>query len=349
MSTGYFVISLDMDLMWGFTGNQKIRSGGANVLGAWKAIPIMLERFAKLDIHCTWATVGFLFCANKERIYAIMPASRPHYADIEKSSYVILEGIGKDEREDPSHYAGTLINLIKETPNQEIATLTFSNYYCLAQGQTKEQFRQDMLAAIEAAEPYDIEFHSMAFPRNELNLDYLEVLAENGIYVYRSNLKNWINATPLRYVGPLQKALNWVDTYTNISGPNCQTLDEMVKMNNMFDIRISRFLVPYSPKLAFIEPLKIKRIKKQMLHAAQKGEIFHLCWHPHQFGLHLEESFKNLTDILDYFALLKNAYNFESLTMEEMALESGRIAQEVGQQAAPLPYVITPGGRGEIR
>ncbi len=343
MSQGYFVLSLDMELMWGVQENKTIKDYGPNVLGVWKVLPRMLDLFVKRDIHCTWAIVGFLFCANKERIYAIMPEKRPRYTNMKQSSYAWLEGIGSDEHDDPYHYAPTLINLIRETPNQEIATHTFSHYYCQAQGQSKEEFRQDILAAIEAAEPFDIKYKSIVFPRNEVNQDYLEVLAENGINVYRGYELNWIRTKAVaNRIEIVQRAFRFVDTYLNITGANCHALEDTVKMNNMFDISASRFLASYSPRLAWLERLKIRRIKGQMLHAAQNGQIFHLWWHPHQFGRHIEQSMKNLDEILEYYAVLKNTYGFESLTMEEMAAVAGRRSEEAAQQEAPSLYIVPP-------
>jgi len=77
-----------------------------------------------------------------------------------------------------------------------------------------------------------------------------------------------------------------------------------------------------------------------MRYAAQNGEIFHLWWQPHHFGRYLEQNLKNLTAILEYYAVLKNAYGFQSLTMEEAAWEAGRRAQEAAQQISPNIFYI---------
>jgi len=343
MSQGYFVISLDMELMWGSQDKRWIHNKRRNAQGTVSMIPRILDLFTERDIHSTWAIVGLLFCANKKRILSIMPENRPRYIDMKLSSYTHLEQIGEDEHEDPNHYAGTLINLIRETPHQEIGTHTFSNYYCLAEGQTKEQFRQDIAAAIEAAEPYDIVYHSITFPGNQLNPDYLEIIAENSIHVYRGNEQNWIrNAALMRRFRFLQRAINPLDTYLNICGPNCQALAETIKTNNFCEIQTSRVLVPYAPKSGWLELLKIRRIMGQMRYAAQNGGIFHLCLHPHQFGSYLERNIKNLTDILNFYSTLKNAYGFKSMTMKEVAAEAYRIAESESQPISPTTYVIRP-------
>lgn len=43
-------------------------------------------------------------------------------------------------------------------------------------------------------------------------------------------------------------------------------------------------LRPYSPRLSFLEGLRLRRIRHEMVHAAKKGELYHLWWHPYNFG-----------------------------------------------------------------
>lgn len=57
--SGRFVISLDLELLWGVRDHADKDSYGANVLGARDAVPRILELFAENGVHATWATVGF--------------------------------------------------------------------------------------------------------------------------------------------------------------------------------------------------------------------------------------------------------------------------------------------------
>ena len=66
------------------------------------------------------------------------------------------------------------------------------------------------------------------------------------------------------------------------------------------------------------EGLKLKRIKKGMRHAAKKNEMFHLWWHPHNFGAQMDENFRNLEEIFKTYAALNKSYGFESITMTEL-------------------------------
>src|SRR5690606_9244993 len=89
-------------------------------------------------------------------------------------------------------FAPDLIQLILQTPGQELGSHTFSHYYTLADGQTEAQFRQDLQAAQKIAmEKYGVKLTSLVFPRNQLNLIYLGICWEEGFTAIRSNPVDW--------------------------------------------------------------------------------------------------------------------------------------------------------------
>ncbi|MGO9344664.1 MAG: polysaccharide deacetylase family protein, partial [Acidimicrobiales bacterium] len=174
---GAFVISLDFELHWGV--RDHLAADGpyqSNLLGVRQAIPAMLDLFGAYDIKATWATVGFLFCDNRGEVERYAPTARPAYTRPGLSPYE--EPLGQDEAEDPIHFAPTLIDLIAATPGQEIATHTFSHFYCLEQGQDPETFRADLESAISVARKRGIELRSIVFPRNQFNPAYGAVLRD---------------------------------------------------------------------------------------------------------------------------------------------------------------------------
>jgi hypothetical protein len=64
---GAFVISLDFELHWGVRDHEPPDGPyHANLLGARKAIPRLLELFEHYGISATWAIVGFLFAESRE-------------------------------------------------------------------------------------------------------------------------------------------------------------------------------------------------------------------------------------------------------------------------------------------
>ena len=77
------------------------------------------------------------------------------------------ETTGDNEDDDPMHYASSLIARIAKTPKQEIATHTFSHYYCQEPGETREAFAADIASAMAIARRYGFDIRSIVFPRNQ--------------------------------------------------------------------------------------------------------------------------------------------------------------------------------------
>lgn len=324
---GIFVISLDFELYWGMRDRVSLDSYGANLLGVRAVVPALLDLFAEYGIHATWATVGFLFFTGREDLLLGLPEKQPRYANRRLSPYRDLERLGTDERQDPFHFAPALIALIAASPGQEIGTHTFSHYYCLEPGQDVDAFRDDLAAAIRVARRYDLRLRSLVFPRNQFNARYLAVCAEMGITAYRGNESSWIYRARNEEEESLsRRAVRLVDAYVNLSSHNAYSLRERVGEAPR-DIPSSRFLRPYSPRLRLLEPLRARRIRDDLTHAARTGQVYHLWWHPHNFGVNLEENLTFLRQILAHYRRLRTAYGMESLNMGELAAREGRVGR----------------------
>src|SRR5437588_7208923 len=111
-NTPALVISLDFELYWGVRDHLELNAYKENILGVRQAVPALLELFAGYGIHATWATVGFLFCRNREEILASVPDLKPHYVDGRLSPYDSIGEVGASESDDPFHYAPSLIAMI---------------------------------------------------------------------------------------------------------------------------------------------------------------------------------------------------------------------------------------------
>lgn len=318
---GVFVISLDFELHWGVCDWLTVDDYRENLLGVRQAIPAMLALFDEFGIHATWATVGFLFFDRREDLLAAIPFELPTYADTRLSCYNVLPELGNDEAADPYHFGRALLERIRSTPHQEIATHTFSHYYCLERGQTTDQFRADLRAACDAAQSLGLGLASIVFPRNQVALPYLEVCGEFGIRVYRGNERSWLYRPSTQdRQGVLRRALRLVDAYANLSGHHTVSPAEVVE-RGFANIPASRFLRPYNRPLRHLEGLKLRRITNAMTHAAQHGLIYHLWWHPHNFGRHLPENLALLNAILEHFSCLSAQHGMRTLTMSELAGE----------------------------
>lgn len=318
MDKGKFIMSLDFELFWGVRDKKTIESYGDNILGVYSATAKMLEMFEKYEVGATFATVGLLFTNNKERLVDFIPETKPEYSNENLSPYSYLETLN-DVKLNKYHFALDLISKISTSTLNEIASHTFSHYYCLESGQTSNQFESDIRAAIEIAKNHGYTLESLVFPRNQFNSEYIKICEKHGITSYRGNEQSWFySASDGGGDTKMKRAFRLFDTYINISGHNTYKL-ETVRKNFPYNLPSSRFLRPYSKKLKFLEKLRLNRIKISMTEASKKGKVFHLWWHPHNFGINQEENLFMLENILKHYSFLKRKYGFENITMDRLS------------------------------
>jgi hypothetical protein len=315
---GAFVISLDFELLWGVRDQRTIADYGANILGVREVVPALLDLFAERNIACTWATVGLLFFATNTAMLAALPARKPRYTDPRISPYHYLDEVGADEEHDPYHFGLSLIRRILDYPAQEIGTHTFSHFYCLEEGADVEAFRADLDAARTAAGLLGIKLASIVFPRNQVDRVHLSVCREFGLRAFRGNERVWFHrARSESEQTPLVRASRLADSYFPIGGSHDH---EPTLIDGLVDVPASRFLRP-ARKNGALERLRLWRVTSAMETAARRRKLFHLWWHPHNFGVDLQENLTFLRDILDCFRRLQEHYGMRSMTMAAVADE----------------------------
>lgn len=313
-NTSTLILSLDFELLWGMRDHHTAADYGENVIGGRAAIPYLLDLFSSYGIHATWATVGFMFARNTEQLKQYFPAELPVYDDAMLSPYPVMEEIAAS---DPVYwFAPELIRQIADVPGQEIGSHTFSHYYCREAGQTLAQFEADVLAAKAIAGDNGYSLTSVVFPRNQCETEYIAVLSKLGFTAYRDEENDWIHEK-IKF-RPLMRILRLADVYLPLTGQGGYVPQPE---NGIVNLVGSRMYKPYFKPLAFMERLKIHRIKLQMLHAAKYGLTFHLWWHPHNIGVRTEFHLKQLKEILDYYEKLKEKYGMRNLNMREAAQE----------------------------
>jgi len=314
---GSFVISLDFELFWGVKDSANT-AYKQNILGVHHVFPEILELFSKYNINATVATVGFLFFKDKTELLLHLPHLKPTYIRTLLSPYD--EGFIKNVKEEDSElfFAPQLINLLKKQDNVEIGTHTFCHYYCWEKGQTIEQFEADIQAAVKAAKQNGIDLKSIVFPRNHIQEEYLPVLSKYGITSYRGNPDNFYENTTTVFSGLKNRVLRLLDAYINVSSDNLIAYNDIVSGTLPFNIPASRFLRPYSAKLSVFDGIKLNRIKKEMNKAAKEKKIYHLWWHPHNFGINQEKNLAMLEDILKHYKYLNETHDFHSYSMRQL-------------------------------
>lgn len=300
-----FIISLDFELKWGM-----LESGSGydnNLIGARKAIPLILKTFKKHKFKSTWAIVGLLFNSSYEDFLKHKPDKIVIDKDI-INPYAVNFNHNKN-----LFFALDLVELISKDTLQEIATHTYSHFTCRKGSAVIDEFKEDIEAAQKIAkEKLNIKLSSIVFPRNEICEEYFIVLKELGFTHYRGNPENILYKNGHSKNNILIRALRYADTFIsivkNISKKNNDTLIKNVQANRM--------LRPYM-NIKFLNFLMIRRIKNEMLYAAKKGNDYHLWWHPHNFGVNTDENIKNLENILKYYYYLKKKYGMNNCNISE--------------------------------
>ena len=275
----------------------------------------LLVLFKKYDIHCTWATVGLLNFKTYEELANYTKNIVIPYQNHDYSPFPITKHQLK-ELDNTIFTAQPEIDKIIKSEGQELASHTFSHFYCLEKGQNSDDFQIDLGAFKTIVSP---DATSIVFPRNQVNTDYLDHCFKAGFTAYRGNQnsKFWRNSAFEKETF-FQKTGRTLDAYIKLEKNPPITWDSL-KTNPKQPVNIPacRFLRP-SRFIKPIENLKVKRIKKEMLQAARTGSIYHLWWHPHNFINHTDQNFNQLESILSYFKDLRKDYDFESLNMNEI-------------------------------
>lgn len=313
---GQFVISLDFELLWGMRDHCDEASYGDAIMGGRAAIPEMLALFARYDVGATWATVGFLFARDKTELRAMLPGRRPNYRDPRLDPYPEIDRIGDNEAEAPLWYGRSLVERIMATPRQEIATHSFSHYCALEPERDDAAYRADLDAAVAAARSLGVETRSIVFARNQYAAADIATARAAGIAAYRGNpLHPIYRPAGKAGQGLVVRGRRLADALVPTGIEVSWQLAE--RAAPPYNIPASRFLRP-AANGAF-DALRLRRILGEMDRAAASGRLYHLWWHPHNFGRRTGAMLRDLETILAHYRKLADRHGWESLTMAECA------------------------------
>ncbi|WP_031548007.1 polysaccharide deacetylase family protein [Salinicoccus luteus] len=315
MKNGTFIISLDFELYWGYLAITDYNKEFERFYQVRDLASKMIRVFDENEIKVSWSTVGFLMLDDSKRLNALIPhIDKPEYKRRELDNYFnFTHVIEEDNFREGVFFASELVEELKNSKYQTIGTHSFSHYYCLEDGQTVREFADDLRMAKEIADEKGIEMRSIVFPRNQFDRDYLNLLKEYGIDIYRGTPDHLI-FRPRRHDNYFIRGMRLVDTYLNITGN--QTHDHPSPYEELFDIKASRFLKPQNGTPRVLRSLQLRRIKNEMTAAAKNNHYYHLWWHPHNFSVSPEENFRFLDEIIDHFKVLERKYGFSSESME---------------------------------
>ena len=308
---GALVVSLDFELTWG------VRHAGRRVDadGARRAVDALLSVFVSEGIAATWATVGFLFAADRAEREHFAPRLRPSYHDGALSPYA--HPTGPDETRDPSHFALSLLREVQRTPGQEVGSHTHSHFFTRAPGQQRDQFAADLDSARRIATQAGFDVRALVFPKNQVNEAYLDLLPAYGFTSYRGAQRGWRHrgdALPQRAARLWQSHAGRAGEFTAPWSAVCRPAPSAA-----VNVPGTAFLRPASPSTPLLNGARVRRLRAGLRDAARRGRVLHLWWHPHNFAAHLAENLAALGAVLRTVHELRDAGRLDSLTMTEAA------------------------------
>lgn len=312
MGTGILTISLDFELHWGRFDKYPVFGYERYYAQTREVIPRILDLFEKSNVQATWATVGSLMADNREEWEHYSPNMLPSYQSDRHSAYLWMKN-QRDLNGDVL-FAPNLVKEISERPGQELGSHTYAHYYTCEKGQNQEQFRMDLRAAEKIArEKFGKSLKSLVFPRNQYDDTAVRIAGEEGFEYIRSNPSDWFwRHTEDETV--LKRIFRTGDTLVPVGR---QTFYAFTAVDCSYPVRLpaSRLLRPYKGD-HILHRRRLSRIKDEMEEAAKSGKIYHLWWHPHNFGNFPMENLEGLRQVLVWFENLRLNYGIRSLHME---------------------------------
>ncbi|AWW32070.1 chitin deacetylase [Echinicola strongylocentroti] len=315
----FLVISLDFELHWGIFDKVSLAEKKGDFNRTKAVTPKVLEAFERHGVAATWATVGMLLTESSEEWEHYSPEYLPTYQNPQLSPYHWIA----QHAYDPAVHSGfSLVKQLLQTPNQELGSHTFSHYYTCEPGQQLEQFRSDLKVARRIAqEKCGVHLQSLVFPRNQFDQNSLKVCKDEGFSVVRVNPSNWFWKDP-QHAGIMDRIFRTGDTLLPLGKrTSFPTRSILGSKDSPIQLPASRLLRPYSMTSKPLNKGRINRIISEMTYAAKHNLVYHLWWHPHNFGNAPQESMQELYQLLDTFTKLKDQYGMRSVNMGQLAAE----------------------------
>lgn len=307
MEKGIFIISVDLELAWGF--NYELLKGSETALRYLKIIKDrsrrnvrkLLDLSERFNIPFTWGVVGHLSLSSCTRTadgvsHPDMP--RPEL-DLNNDWY--FNDPCSDVTIEPLWYGSDIIKQILESKvEHEIACHTFSHVdfsKC-----SKEVAMAEIRKCEEVMKDYGIELKSFIFPKNRIG--NLDILKQEGFKTFRFKINR------LYDIPASARAMH--NVFSMIQDTLSPALGKPIKVNSLLAIPSS--LLFQSSRT--IDTLRLQfAVKRGVNKIVDKKEILHITMHDY---LETDHLFDALSKILSYNARLRNEGKLDIKTMWQL-------------------------------
>ena len=312
---GALVVSLDLELLWGYhdVGITDVARGQCD--GARAAVGRLLDLFERHQVSATWAIVGHLYLDRAERDAqgkAHPRHPRPLYPWLRGDWFDALPA--GDASSCPEWYGRDLVEMIQQArPPQEIGCHTFSHVIFGDPGCDRAVAKAELERSVELARAAGIHLKTMVFPRNQVG--HLPALREAGMEVFRG-----------RDVEPLPWMPNAFRDGANVlarilSVPPAPVLPHRTP-EGLINLPGSMFYMAATDWQRFV-PMAVRTVvvKRGLREAARRKAIFHLRLHPEGLVFGAARLFAGLEDIFEEATRLRHAETLQILPMYQAAVQ----------------------------
>ena len=271
-----FIISLDMESIWGYaayTSHKDIDLLKRDATKGRGCIDILLNLFEKHNIPATWAVVGHLFLDHCEKEDGMPHKEMPRF----KEDWYSCDPC-TDIQKDPLYYGKDIVEkILSNRIVHEIGYHSFS--HVVFSECSREVAEAEIKMSDKLAKEFGIKLKSFVFPENKIG--HVDVLKENGFKIYRGeNLGRYdLNQSFL-----IRKFNGGIDKM--IAPPT-----EPKWMDGIWMIPGSMFFC--DPQIKFSV---LPRAKLGLYRAMRSKKVFHVWLHPHNLLM-----YPSLKDDLDKF------------------------------------------------
>lgn len=304
---GRIVISLDFEMRWGlYDILGKNRDAYRKELeDVREVVPATLSMFAERGLKATWATVGALACRDWNEYFRRAPQP-PKYL---KKHMRLTEEYAEVDPDGELHFAPDLIEMVRNTPGQELGTHTFSHICMKEPGITGDDVAADLQAfQMLWREKYGHQAVSIAFPRNQVA--FLDVVRKAGIRVWRENEDAWYyrgRTTGSVSESTVVRGLRLIDDVNPLLRRSSPMVGGATR-STMF----IRFNLPQ-----VMWELHMQRLRNEV-RKLRSGEVLHIWWHPHNVGGNLKERLNRVKSVCDVLAVAVRRRGLVSACMSDL-------------------------------
>lgn len=315
---GRFVISLDFEGYWGMSdivefNESKINSYFYNYENTINTLHSYLEK----NIKSTWAIVGFLLAESAQEILDNGYVITPNYKNSRLDNYKIIKKISQRKQQFASDrlFKQAFCQKLSGTNNIEIASHTFSHFYCNEPNVSIEDFQKEVDFFRDLLKTkYGKDVKALILPRNQINTQFLRLANLHEITVVRSN--------PRHYELFSSNILNRLNRLYNSLLPNYNIFDFTNKTLSHLKISPGTRFLRYNVRNEKLLSIFTNAVIKEMTYAARNGLHYHLWWHPHNFCHNLDFKMVLLDQIISHYKDLNKRFGFKAVWMSELANET---------------------------